>query len=349
LLLAPIVILALLAIAAPFLHRVAGRGSGLLFAAVPAIFFLVFASTLGPVTGGEPVLYQLPWIPAIDLGLDFRLDGLSLLFALLITGIGTLVLAYAGDDLAGHKMQGRFFAYLIGFMVSMLGLVLSDNLLLTFIFWELTSITSYLLIGFNSDQEDSRKSALQALLVTGIGGLIMLAGLVMLGEIAGTSRISEIVALTNEGAISPTEHALYVPAVLCILLGCFTKSAQFPFHFWLPNAMAAPSPVSAYLHSSTMVKAGVFLLARLNPALAGSELWMWALAGFGCATMLVGAYLATRQIYLKKLLAPSAASASWSCSSASAATTASPPPSPTSSPTPSSRARSSSSPAPSHT
>ncbi|MEM9066426.1 MAG: hydrogen gas-evolving membrane-bound hydrogenase subunit E [Planctomycetota bacterium] len=308
LLLSPIIVLAALAIAAPFFAKMGGRIAGYVLAIVPAAFFLVFASQLGPVTHGGAIEASADWIPAIGLGLDLRLDSLSLLFALLITGIGSLVLLYAADDLAEEPLQGRFFSYLIGFMVSMLGLVLSDNLLLTFIFWELTSITSYLLIGFNHDKTDSRKSALQALLVTGIGGLIMLAGLIMLGEIAGTNRISEIIALTTSGAIDPTTHALYVPAVLCILLGCFTKSAQFPFHFWLPNAMAAPSPVSAYLHSSTMVKAGVFLLARLNPTLAGSDLWFWALTGFGCVTMLVGAYLATRQVYLKKLLAYSTVS-----------------------------------------
>ena len=304
---AAVAILAVLALAAPFIHKAAGRATGAILAAVPFAFFLFFAAQIGRVAEGNAILERVDWIPQIGLSLSLYLDGLGLLFCLLVTGVGGFVLLYAGGDLKGHPQLGRFYAYLTGFMVSMLGLVLADNILV-FIFWELTSITSYLLIGFDHHREEARKSALQALLTTGLGGLIMLAGLVMIAEIGGSYELSQLSALAVSGAVDFSAHPLYVPAVITLLAGCFTKSAQFPFHFWLPNAMEAPSPVSAYLHSSTMVKAGVYLIARTNPVLSGTELWFWLLAGFGAATMLVGAYLATRQTYLKKLLAYSTVS-----------------------------------------
>jgi multicomponent Na+:H+ antiporter subunit A len=305
---ASILALAFVAIAAPFLSRWLGKLAGPVFAAVPLYFFVLYATMLPDVAAGEPLRVSIPWIPEIGLAASFLVDGLGLLFAMLVTGIGSIVVLYASADLKEHPQLGRFYSYLIGFMVSMLGLVLCDNLLLVFIFWELTSITSYLLIGFDHEREAARKSALQALLVTGLGGLLMLAGLVMLGVMGGTFEISEIVARVNAGDLIPAEHTLYTPALVFLLAGCLTKSAQFPFHFWLPNAMEAPSPVSAFLHSSTMVKAGVYLLARTNPIMQGTDAWMWTLAIFGGTTMVVGAYLATRQTYLKKLLAYSTVS-----------------------------------------
>lgn len=295
-------ILALLAIASPWLVKGLGKAAGIALAAVPAFFGVWFAMQLPQVAGGEAITSVTPWVPEIGLNLSFHLDGLALLFTLLVLLIGAGVLLFAGSYMKGHPQAGRFFSYLIGFMVSMLGLVLADNLLLLFIFWELTSITSYLLIGFDHERLSARKGALQALLTTGLGGLIMLAGLIMLGTAGGSFELSELQSVAD--------HPWYPAIVGLLLAGAFTKSAQFPFHFWLPNAMEAPGPVSAYLHSSTMVKAGVYLIARTNPALAGSEsqLWEYLLIGFGGTTMVVGAYLATRQTYYKRLLAYSTVS-----------------------------------------
>ncbi|MEQ8845046.1 MAG: proton-conducting transporter membrane subunit [Phycisphaerales bacterium] len=288
-----------LAILAPTLHRVLGRATGYLLALGPAVGFIYYLTQMASTAKGESTRVAWTWAEALGVEFSFRVDSLSTLFALLVTGVGTAIVLYANSYLEGHPKRGRFFGYLMGFMGAMLGLVLADDLILLFIFWELTSITSYLLIGFDHEREKARKSALQALVVTGLGGLAMLAGLVLLGQIAGTFSVSGIIE--NHHAL--TDSPLTLGAMVLILAGAFTKSAQFPFHFWLPNAMEAPSPVSAYLHSSTMVKAGVYLVARLNPAFAEDPAWQWALAGFGGATMLIGAYLATRQTYYKKVLA----------------------------------------------
>src|SRR5690625_1589714 len=199
----------------------------------------------------------------------------------------------------GHSYLGRFYLALLLFMASMLGVVLSDNLITLFVFWELTSFTSFMLIGFNHESPESRKSALQALLVTFGGGLALLAGVVLMGIAGGTMEISEI--LSSGDLIR--NHGLYLPILILFLLGAFTKSAQFPFHFWLPNAMAAPTPVSAYLHSATMVKAGIYLLARLQPSLGGTEAWVGILSVVGAVTMFTGAFLAIRHTNIKKLLA----------------------------------------------
>lgn len=239
------------------------------------------------------------WFPAFGVSLDFRLDGLSAVMGLLVLGIGVLVALYANGYLKGHPQFGRFGLFLLLFMGSMLGLVLSDNLILTFVFWELTSITSYLLIGFNHEDETARQKALQALLVTGLGAVAMLGGFILIGMETGTYRISELGGLSQLIHDSP----FYTAIVILVLLGAFTKSAQVPFHFWLPNAMAAPTPVSAYLHSATMVKAGVFLLARMNPSLGGDALWQWSLTGFGGATLLTAVFLGLFQTDLKKILA----------------------------------------------
>jgi len=295
----------LLALIAPALHRVTRASTGWLLALPPLGLAVYFAGQLVPIASGEIFRESYPWVPALGVNLSFRLDGLSLLFALLITGVGALVLVYAGGYLGSHPQLGRLYAFLLLFMASMLGLVLADNLLALFVFWELTSISSYFLIGFDHERGEARAAALQALLVTGGGGLALLAGLLLLGQAGGTMELS---ALLRQGQ-GLGAHPLSVPALLLILVGAFTKSAQFPFHFWLPGAMAAPTPVSAYLHSATMVKAGVYLLARLSPALGGMDVWFWSVSVVGGATMLLGAWLALLQADLKRVLAYSTVSA----------------------------------------
>ncbi len=280
---------------APFLVARVPRCAAWILAVVPASLFVWFLTGLAD----APLRFGVEWFPSLSVGLDFRLDGLARMMALLITGIGALVLPYAGGYLAGHKDLGRFLLILCAFMGSMLGLVLADNLILLFVFWELTSITSYFLIGFHHESEESRKKALQALLVTGLGGLALLAGLVLLGSGTGQWTLSGLTA----GGVDFREHPFYPAALVLILLGAFTKSAQFPFHFWLPNAMAAPTPVSAYLHSATMVKAGVFLLAVLAPVLGGTAAWEIALMGTGGITFLLGAFRGLFQTDLKAILA----------------------------------------------
>lgn len=295
----------LIAAASPWIDRLAGRGTGIVLAFAPLTMFLWFARQISAVRSGESIIQSLPWAPALDVNLSFHLDGLSLLFSLLITGIGTLIVFYAGSYLRTHPARGRFYAWLLTFMASMLGLVLSDNLITIFVFWELTSISSYFLIGFDHRRDAARRAALQALLVTGLGGLAMLAGMLLMGHAGGSFEMSQLLGSGDR----LRGHVLYVPIVLLILAGCFTKSAQFPFHFWLPNAMEAPTPVSAYLHSSTMVKAGIYLMARVSPVLGGTELWFGLLTTVGGVTMLAGAILAIRQTYLKRILAYSTISA----------------------------------------
>ena len=261
---------------------------------VPLGLFALFAAQIPAVALG-PVAWSADWVPSLDVAIGFRLDGLSLLFALLITGIGALVALYASSYLGGDRHYARFVCYLLAFMAGMLGLVLSDNLLSLFVFWEVTTISSYLLIGYNADDPLSRRNALQALLVTGTGGLAFLAGIVLIGAAAGTFSIAALGDLTG--------HALYPAILVLVLAGAFTKSAQVPFHFWLPNAMAAPTPVSAYLHSATMVKGGVYLLARLNPNLGGTEAWFWTLTLVGGFTAVFASVVALRQTDLKQVLA----------------------------------------------
>lgn len=238
-------------------------------------------------------------VPSLGVAGGLRLDGLSLLFALLITGIGTLVLLYAGRYLKGDARLRRLVVLLLIFMVAMLGSVSADDVVTLFVFWELTSLASFFLVAYDHEKPGARKAALQALLVTGGGGLALLAGLVLVAIAAGTTSISGIIAARD----AVLAHPAAVPAMLLVVLGCFTKSAQFPFHFWLPNAMAAPTPVSAYLHSATMVKLGVYLLARFNPLYQGVELWHDALTWTGLATAAIGATLALRETDLKRVLA----------------------------------------------
>jgi multicomponent Na+:H+ antiporter subunit A len=288
-----------LALVAPTLRVRVGRSASWIVAAGVLAIFAYYASWLGPVVGGAPAVQRHDWVPGLQVALSFRLDGLNLLFALLVSGIGTLIMAYAGGYMGEDRDTGRLLALLVAFMASMLGVVTSDNLLALFVFWELTSLTSYLLIGFKHEKEKSRKAALQALLVTGAGGLALLPGLLMLGHAGGSFEVGDL--LTRGDQVRA--HALYPAIVVCVLAGAFTKSAQFPFHFWLPNAMEAPTPISAYLHSATMVKAGVFLLARLSPVLGGTPLWAESLTIAGTVTMVVGGFLAAQQTDLKRLLA----------------------------------------------
>ncbi|TNF56066.1 MAG: monovalent cation/H+ antiporter subunit A, partial [Burkholderiales bacterium] len=250
------------------------------------------------------VLEFQPWVPEIGLNLGFRLDGLSLMFAGLIMGIGLLIILYASYYLSPKDSAAKFYAVMMLFMAAMLGVVLSDNLLLLVVFWELTSLSSFLLVGYWSHRPDARAGARQALAVTGGGGLAMLGGFVLLGQIAGTFELSQMVGRAAEIQADP----LFVPALLLILLGAFTKSAQFPFHFWLPDAMAAPTPVSAYLHSATMVKAGVFLLMRMYPVLAGSGWFEVIVTTAGLVTVLFAAFIALFKHDLKGLLAYSTVS-----------------------------------------
>ncbi len=251
------------------------------------------------VFAGDEFHVSQPWITQLGLSLSLRLDGLALLFVLLVLAIGLLVILYAHYYLPEHDRLGRFYALLLLFQGSMLGIVLADNLLLLLIFWELTSLSSFLLIAYHPQSADARAGARLALIVTGGGGLALMAGLLLLGHIAGSFELSTVLASGDR----VREHDLYVPTLLLILLGAFTKSAQFPFHFWLPKAMVAPTPISAYLHSATMVKTGVFLLARLFPVFADTAVWFYLVSGVGMTTLLFGAYTALFKHDLKGLLA----------------------------------------------
>lgn len=273
-------------------------------ALVTAISLGSLLSLAPGVLDGQAVLEFQPWVPEIGLNLGFRLDGLSLMFAGLIMGIGLLIILYASYYLSPQDSAAKFYAVMMLFMAAMLGVVLSDNLLLLVVFWELTSLSSFLLVGYWSHRADARAGARQALAVTGGGGLAMLAGFVLLGQIAGTFELSQMTGRAAEIQADP----LFVPALLLILLGAFTKSAQFPFHFWLPDAMAAPTPVSAYLHSATMVKAGVFLLMRMYPVLAGSGWFEVIVTTAGLVTVLFAAFIALFKHDLKGLLAYSTVS-----------------------------------------
>lgn len=283
----------------PLWHRFVGVGTALVAAAVPFAGFVWFLTQIGNVALGTFPEVRIPWVPELGISVSMRLDGLSLLFALLVTGIGSLILTYAGGYFKGSKDLPRILGYLMFFMAAMLGVVLSDNLVLMFVFWEMTSISSYLLIGFKHESTVSRRNALQALLVTGLGGLALLAGVILLGAAAGTYEASQL----PERADAIFESPYFGAMMVFLLLGAFTKSAQFPFHFWLPNAMAAPTPVSAYLHSATMVKAGIYLLARLNPTFGYSDAWSTTLFVAGSITMLMAGVLGLMQTDLKRILA----------------------------------------------
>jgi len=251
------------------------------------------------ITNGGVVRHEIEWIPSLGLNLVLRLDGFAWLFGVLVTGVGFLVVLYARYYMSPKDPVPRFFAFFLAFMGSMLGLVLSGNIIQLVIFWELTSVTSFLLIGYWFHLAQARDGARMSLTITGLGGLGLLVGMLIIGHIVGSYDLD--VVLASGDAIR--EHALYLPALVLVLLGALTKSAQFPFHFWLPHAMAAPTPVSAYLHSATMVKAGVFLLVRFWPVMEGTDEWFWLVTSAGMATLIFGAFAAIFQTDLKGLLA----------------------------------------------
>lgn len=293
-------LLPLLGALAPALAIRFGRNACALAAGAVTLSALIVLGGMVPgVLGGQVFAASVPWIPALGLSASLFLDPLGLMFAGMILGIGLLIIIYARFYLAAADPMGRFFTYLLLFQGAMLGIVLSDNVLLLLIFWELTSLSSFLLIGFWRHSPEARQGARMALFVTGGGGLALIGGLLILGNIAGSYDLTVILQQKEAIQASP----LYLPALLLILGGCFTKSAQFPFHFWLPHAMAAPTPVSAYLHSATMVKAGVFMLARLWPVLAGTDAWFLIVATTGLVTMVFAACVALFKDDLKGLLA----------------------------------------------
>jgi multicomponent Na+:H+ antiporter subunit A len=295
----------ILTLAAPWLGRLRPRLAGWICALVPLGLTGYFLAQLGQVSGGRTIVEYHSWAPALGVSFSLYLDGLSLLFALLITGVGAPIFIYAGRYLGDNPQSGRFYLWFSGFMGAMLGLVLAGNLITLFVFWELTSISSYFLIAFEHRRESARSAALQALLVTSLGGLALLAGFLLMGMAGGSLEITE---LLNRGE-AVRSHALHLPILLLVLAAAFTKSAQIPFHFWLPSAMEAPTPVSAYLHSVTMVKAGVYLLARLSPVMGGTDAWILIVTTVGGLTMVAGAVLALFQSDMKRLLAYSTVNA----------------------------------------
>jgi len=270
-----------------------------LLALAPAAAFVVLLVLTAQVNEGQVLTWSIDWLPAVGLSLSLYLDGLSAFFALLVTFIGILVVIYSGQYFQGDPGAWRFLTYLLLFMGAMLGLVLAGDVITLFIFWEGTSITSFLLVAYKTKDEKARRGAFKALFITGGGGIALLAGLLFVGNVAGGMSYGEI--LSSGDALR--ESPYYLVMLGLVAFGAFTKSAQFPAHIWLPNAMSAPTPASAYLHSATMVKAGIYLLARLNPALGLTEAWFWLLSVVGLTTMLVGAYLGLKQNDLKALLA----------------------------------------------
>lgn len=286
------------ALAAPVLVGQLGRKAFYVLAAVPAAVAIWALTWASRVADGAAPTQSVTWIADLDLELAFRLDTLSWFMTLVVGGVGALVLVYCASYFSkGASGMGRFAAVFVAFSGAMLGLVTADDLIALFVFWELTTVTSYLLIGHYSDRKTSRRAAMEAIVVTTAGGLAMLVGLVLLGTAAGTWRLSELMANPPEAS------ATVVTAVVLVLAGALTKSALVPFHFWLPAAMAAPTPVSAYLHAAAMVKAGVYLVARFAPAFATLPAWRWIVLGAGGATMLLGGYRALRQNDLKLVLA----------------------------------------------
>ncbi|MGL6208545.1 MAG: proton-conducting transporter membrane subunit, partial [Paracoccaceae bacterium] len=298
----------ILLVSLPFLGAIltglAGQRAALVAGFVTALACACLGWLAPAVLDAGLLTARIDWVPVLGLSFGVRLDGLGLLFAILILGIGLLVILYAAFYLDRRERLARFFSYILLFQGSMLGIVLSDNILLLAVFWELTSLSSFLLIGFWNHLPEGRRGARMALAVTGAGGLALLAGLLILGQIAGSYELSVILTKGAQIQASP----LYLPALVLVLLGAFTKSAQVPFQFWLPKAMAAPTPVSAYLHSATMVKAGIFLMARLWPVLAGTPEWFGIVATVGLVTFLLGAWVALFKDDLKALLAYSTVS-----------------------------------------
>lgn len=276
-----------------------------LLTALPVYLFIYFLSFLPQIAAGNDLLITYEWIPSMGINFSFLIDGLSLLFALMITGIGSLVFLYTTSYLKGDPYLDRFFGYLCLFMAAMLGMVLSENIFSLFTFWELTSISSFFLIGYNNTEKASRVSAIIALAITGLGGFFLLGGMALMSNITGTYSISEML---GSGEIIK-QNPLYPILIIFIFIGAFTKSAQFPFHFWLPGAMKAPTPVSTYLHSATMVKAGIYVLARFTPILGDDPAWNYTLMAAGGITMLYASYISIFKNDLKEILAFSTISA----------------------------------------
>lgn len=287
------------ALLAPLAYKRLGWRTSWLLALLPLSSFLHYLTLLPQVMANGKVTGGMVWVSAYNLSFSWFYDGLSLTFALLITGIGTLIVLYAGAYMRGKKGEGAFMGFLLLFMAAMLGLVSSDSFLMLFMYWEATSIASFLLIGFDHERSRARRAALQALIITGGGGLCLLAGLLLMWTMSGANTFS-LLLMNGEGL---QQSPWYLALLFLILAGAFTKSAQFPFHVWLPNAMEAPTPVSAYLHSATMVKAGIYLLLRLSPILGGTVAWQILLPFFGGITLILGAWNAVGQRDLKQMLA----------------------------------------------
>ncbi|MHB1224209.1 MAG: monovalent cation/H+ antiporter subunit A [Gemmatimonadaceae bacterium] len=293
------------ALIAPLVNRWGSRRGSAIAAVIPPLAAIALLLVQLPaVRAGQVPTWDHPWLPALGLDLVIRLDGLALLFALLVFGIGVLVIVYARYYLDADDSIGRLYAFLLLFMGSMAALVLAGNLLLIAVCWELTTLSSFLCIGYWSHRADARQGARVSLTITGIGGFALLGGVILLGKAAGSFDLATVLAAGER----VRQHELYLPALVLILVAAFTKSAQLPFHFWLPAAMAAPTPVSAYLHSATMVKAGVFLLARLHPVLSGTDPWLWMVSGTGLATFVFGGYAAQFRNDMKGVLAYSTVS-----------------------------------------
>ncbi|KAA9022542.1 Na+/H+ antiporter subunit A [Niallia endozanthoxylica] len=292
----------LFAIAVPFIYKQLSprihTGWFVLF--IPLVIFIYLLSFIPKISDGNTFTATVPWMPSFDINFTTYMDGLSLIFGLLISGIGALVILYSIFYLSKHREAlNNFYVYLLLFMGAMLGLVFSDNIIVLYVFWEITSVSSFLLIAYWYERETSRYGAQKSMLITIFGGLAMLAGFIMLSIMTDTYSIREMISKASD----IPSHALFIPAMILILVGTFTKSAQFPFSIWLPDAMEAPTPISAYLHSATMVKAGIYLVARLTPIFGGSAEWFWIVSGVGLITLLYGSVNAVRQTDLKALLA----------------------------------------------
>ncbi|MGI6119491.1 MAG: Na+/H+ antiporter subunit A [Desulfosporosinus sp.] len=290
------------ALLVPFLHKKFNHkihiGWFILF--VPLLVFVYLLSYIPALAKGRTIYFTLPWIPSYDINLTANMDALALIFGLIITGMGFLVILYSIYYMSKEKEAlHNFYIYLLLFMGSMLGLIFADNIFVLYVFWEITSISSFLLIAYWFEREKSRSGAQKSLLITVFGGLSMLAGFLLLAMITDTYSIQEMIS--KAGLIQ--SHSLFVPAMILVLIGAFTKSAQFPFSVWLPDAMEAPTPVSAYLHSATMVKAGIYLVARLTTIFGGVSEWFWFVSGVGLVTLLYGSFNAVKQKDLKVLLA----------------------------------------------
>jgi multicomponent Na+:H+ antiporter subunit A len=281
------------------------KRTSLIMSALPLALFVYFLTFIPSIASSQPQLLSYQWVPSMGINFNFLVDGLSLLFALMITGIGTLIFLYTSVYMKDDAYLYRFYGYLSLFMGAMLGMVLSDNIFTLFVFWELTSVSSFFLIGYHNESKESRKAALIALAVTGLGGFFLLAAFAILGNIAGTYSIQEMIG----SAERLKEHSSYILVMVFLFIAAFSKSAQYPLHFWLPGAMKAPTPVSTYLHSATMVKAGIYLLARFTPVLGNVPIWNNTLIVTGGFTMVYAAFHSIFKKDMKEILAYSTISA----------------------------------------